>query len=114
MPVREKVMVAMNMLVAAAGKEPAKQAMLKRLRESGATSPAMPGSLDSDDEHSQSALAQMLEAGTLREARPGLSFIDEETAKKEPRPGNGFIALLALLVAISFAALIVAIASTAG
>jgi len=45
MPAREKVMVAMNMLVAAAGKETAKQAMLKRLREAGATSEAMPASI---------------------------------------------------------------------
>jgi hypothetical protein len=107
-------MVAVHMLVAAAGKETAKQAMLKRLREAGATSAAMPASLDADEEHSRAALATMLEAGTLRQARPGLYFIDEEAVKKEPRPGNSFIALLALLIAVSFTASLITIASAAG
>jgi hypothetical protein len=107
-------MIPVTILAATAEKQSAKQRMLKRLREAGAISAAMPASLDAGDEHSKAALAAMLLAGTLREPRPGLYFIDNEAAKKIPRPGSGFVALVAILIIISFTVSLIAIASTAG
>ena len=106
-------MIPVALLATSAEKESAKHSMLKRLSEAGAVSAAMPASLDASDEHSQAALAKLLEAGTLREARPGLYFIADDAAKKIPRPGSSFVLLVALLIALSFTASVIAIASTA-
>ena len=105
-------MVAVHMFTAIAQKETAKQAMLKQLREAGATSPAMPGSVEIDSDDAQSALAELLAAGTVREARNGLYYVDE--TKKAPGPGNGFVALLVILVLFSVIASVIAIAATSG
>ena len=101
------------MLTALAQKETAKQTILKQLREAGATSAPMPGSVDLDGDEAEAALAELIAAGTVHEARPGLYFVDE-AARKKSKPGNGFIALLAILVLVSFAASLIAIASAAG
>jgi hypothetical protein len=106
-------MVAASMITALAQKETAKQSLLKQLRETGATSPQMPGSLEVDGDKSQAALADLLAAGSVREARPGLYYLDE-TKAKEAKPGNGFVALLAILIIISITASLVALAVSAG
>ena len=106
-------MVPVHMLNAIAQKETAKQAILKRLREADATSAAMPGSVEIDGKVAETALADLLASGMVREARTGLYYVDREKAE-EARPGNGFVALLAILIVISFTASLVAIAATAG
>ena len=101
-------MVAVHMFTAIAQKETAKQAILKQLREAGATSPAMPGSVDIGDDNAQAALIELLAADTVREARSGLYYVDE-SAKQLSGPGSGFVALLAILVLASFVASLIAI-----
>jgi hypothetical protein len=101
------------MITAIAQKEAAKQALLKQLREYGATSPQMPRSLDVESDEAQAALAELLASGGIREARPGLFYLDEAKAK-EASPGNSFVALLAILVIISFTASLVALAVSGG
>ena len=106
-------MVAVHLITAVAHKETAKQALLKQLRDNGATSPQMPGSLEVDSDEAQAALAELLASGGIHEARPGLYYLDE-TKAKESRPGNSFVALLAILILISFTASMVALAVSAG
>lgn len=101
------------MITAMAHKEGAKQALLKQLRDLGATSPQMPGSLEVDSDGAQTALAALLASGSIREVRPGLFYLAESKAM-EGRPGAGFIALLAILIVISFTASLVALAIRAG
>ena len=106
-------MVSVHLVTALAQKETAKQSLLNQLREAGATSPQMPGSLEIDDDEEQTALAELMAAGTVKEARPGAYYLGE-TATKTARPGLGFIALLAILIVLSFMASLVAIALTQG
>ena len=106
-------MVPMNVITIAAHKETAKQAILKQLRESGATSPQMPGSIAVETDDSQAALADLLASGAVREARTGLYYLDPSQVK-EASPGHGFVALLAILIMISFIASLVALAARAG
>ena len=101
-------------IAAAARKAAAREAILKRLRENGATNAAMPCSLDPETEDAKAALTGLLQGGTLREPRPNLYFIDDKAAKKTAKPGSRFVALVAILVAVSFAASLIAIASTPG
>src|SRR4029450_1538393 len=105
-------MVPVHMITAVAQKETAKQVIVNRLREAGGTSAAMPASLDLDRDDARAALADLAAAGTVCEARTGLYYIDEETAKKAPRPGNGFVALLAVLVTLSVMASLIAVMTT--
>ena len=105
-------MVAVHLITALAQKETAKQALLKQLQEAGATSPQMPGSLEIDGDEAKAALAELLAAGTVREARPGAYYLGE-TVTKTARPGLGFIALLAILIVLSFMASLVALAMSA-
>ena len=74
-------MVALNLVTTMAHKETAKQALLKQLREAGATSPQMPGSLEVDGEEAQAALAELLAAGTVKEARAGAYYLGEAAVK---------------------------------
>ena len=74
-------MVAVHMITALAQKETAKQTILKQLREAGATSAPMPGSVELDGEEAEAALAELIAAGTVHEARPGLYFVDEAAKK---------------------------------
>ncbi len=104
-------MVAVHLITAAAPAETAKQAILKRLREAEATSPAMPASVGLDSDEAEAALAELVAGGKVREAREGLFYVDD-SKQKAARPGLPFVALLAVLVAISFAASLVAIAAT--
>ena len=106
-------MVAVHLITTLAHKETAKQALLKQLRDAGATSPQMPGSLTIDGDEAQAALAELLAAGTVKEARGGLHYLGEPAAK-ETKSVSGFVALLALLVALSFTASMIALAATAG
>ena len=106
-------MVAVHMITAVAQKDTAKQALLKQLRQFGATSPQMPGSLEVESDEAQTALAELLASGSIHEARPGLYYLDEAKSK-DARPGNGFVALLAILIIISFTASLVALAVSAG
>jgi hypothetical protein len=112
--VRRKEISMVPVIAAAARKAAAREAILKRLRENGATNAAMPRSLDTETEDAKAALTALLQAGTLREPRPNLFFIDEQAAKKTAEPGSGFVALVAILVALSFAASLIALASTLG
>ena len=98
---------------AATQKAAATQAIIKQLREFGATSAQMPGSVEIDSDGAQAALADLLAKGEVREARAGLYYLDE-TKIKETRPGSGFLALLIILVAISFTASLAALAATGG
>ena len=102
-------MVAVHMITAVAQKETAKQTLLKRLRENGATSPQMPGSLEVENDEAQAALAELLASGSIRQARPGLYYLDAAKAK-ESNPGSGFVALLAILISLSFTASLIALA----
>jgi len=106
-------MVPMTTINAVGQKEAAKQAIIKQLREFGATSAQMPGSLSIESDDAEAALAELLAKGELRQARPGFYYLDEAKVK-EARPGNGFVALLAILVSLSFTASLVALALRAG
>lgn len=101
------------MITAIAHKETAKQVLLKQLRDYGANSPQMPGSLEVESDEAQAALADLLASGAIRQARPGLYYLDAAQAK-EARPGSGFVALLAILIVISFIASLVTLAVSAG
>lgn len=104
-------MVPLHLLNAAAQKQTAKHAILKRLREAGATSAVMAGSVEIEGGDAEVALADLIGAGTVREARAGLYFIDDDKAK-QARPGNGFIALLVILILASIMASVIAIAAS--
>ena len=105
-------MVAVTVITATAHKETAKQAIVKRLRDAQASNAAMPASLDIDSGDAQAALADLLAAGKVREARAGLYYLDESEADAA-RPGLPFVILLSILVIASFAASMIAIAVTA-
>ena len=83
------------------------------MREAAATSPLMPGSLNVEGDDAQAALAELLASGGIHERRPGLYYLDESKAKTA-KPGNSFVALLAILIVISFTASLVALAVSAG
>ena len=104
-------MMPIHALNAVAQKETAKQAILKQLREHGSTSATMPGSVDTETDDAQAALAELLAGGDVHEARSGLYFLDQSKAKP-PRAGNGFVALLAILVIVSMTASLVALAAS--
>ena len=106
-------MVAVHLITTLAQKETAKQAILKQLREAGATSPQMPGSVEIDGDEAQAALAELTAAGTVKEARAGAYYLAEAEAK-EANPGIGFVVLLAILIVISFAASLITIAVSRG
>ena len=105
-------MVAVTIITAATEKETATQAILKRLREAGATNAVMPASLEINEQN-RAALDDLLAAGTVREVRSGLYYAEEAT-KKETAAGSGFVALLAILIIISVVASLIALATTAG
>jgi hypothetical protein len=105
-------MVAVHMITALAQKETAKKALLKQLMDAGATSRQMPGSLDLDGDEAQAALSELLASGTVKEARSGAYYLGE-AAVKEGNPGTGLVALLAILIVVSFAASLIALASRA-
>ena len=94
-------------------KQTARQVILKRLREAGATTAQMPGSVDVDSDEAQNALADLLAKGEVREARTGLYYLDE-TKVKEPKPGSGFVVLLILLVIASVMASVIALTAHPG
>ena len=94
-------------------KQTARQTILKRLREIGATSAQMPGSIDVDSDEAQQALADLLAKGEVKEARAGLYYLDESKVK-EPKPGNGFVALLIILVIVSVMASVIALTARPG
>lgn len=107
-------MVPMTTINAAAlQKEAARQGIIKQLREFGATAAQMPGSVEVDSDEAQEALADLLAKGEVREARAGLYYLDE-TKVKEAKPGNGFVALLVLLVIASVMASVIALAARTG
>lgn len=106
-------MVPVTVIAAAAHKETARQGIVKRLREAEATNAAMPASVDTDSEDAETALAELIAGGKVREARAGLYYLDESAAKAA-RPGLPFIALLVTLIALSFAASLVALAVGTG
>ena len=103
-------MVAVHMITAMAQQETAKQAILKQLHEAGATNAAMPASVEIDGDDAQAALAALLAAGTVHEARTGLYYAED--AGKAASPGSGLVALLAILILISIAASVIALAAT--
>ena len=104
-------MVAVHIMTTVAQGESAKHAILKRLREADATSAAMPASIDIATAEAQAALADLLAAGTIREARNGLYYIDE-AGKAAASGGGGFTVLLVILVALSIVASVIALAAT--
>jgi hypothetical protein len=107
-------MVPMTTINAAAmQKEAARQAVIKQLRDYGATSAQMPGSVEVGSDEAQEALADLLAKGEVREARAGLYYLDA-TKVKEAKPGNGFVALLAILIVLSFTASLIVLAVRAG
>jgi len=105
-------MVAVTVITAASHKETAKQAIIKRLREAEANNAAMPASVEIDSDDAKAALDDLLSAGNVREARAGLYYLDE-SASRAASPGMPFVVLLSMLVLGSFAASLIAIASTA-
>lgn len=108
-------MVAVTVITAATTThtETAKQAILKRLHDADATNVAMPASVEIDGEDAKKALADLLAAGKVREARAGLYYLDESAAKAA-QPGLPFVLLLVTLVTASFVASLVALAVRAG
>ena len=106
-------MVAITVITAAAHTETAKQAILKRLHDADATNSAMPASVEIDSDDAEKALADLLAAGKVREARSGLYYLDESAARTA-RPGLPFVVLLSILVTLSFAASLIALAVRAG
>jgi len=94
-------------------KQAARAAIIKQLREAGATSAQMPGSVEVDSDAAQEALAGLLAKGEVREARAGLYYLDQ-TKVKDAKPGNGFVALLIILVIVSVMASIIALAARTG
>ena len=105
-------MVAVHMITALAQKETAKKALLKQLMDAGATSRQMPGSLDLEGDEAQAALSELLASGTVKEARAGAYYLGD-IAVKQPSSGLGFVALLAILIVVSFTASLIALASRA-
>jgi hypothetical protein len=105
-------MVPTSVIHQSAQKEAAKLTIIKRLREVGATDPQMPGSLEIETDEAQEALAALLDSGRVRQARTGLYYLDERTAKIAA-PGNGFAALLTILIVLSFAASAIALTVSA-
>lgn len=101
-------MVPTSVIQQSAQKEAAKLTIIKRLKEVGATDAQMPGSLEIETDEAQEALAALLGSGQVRQARAGLYYLDESKAKSTTS-GNGFAALLAILIVISFAASAIAI-----
>lgn len=106
-------MIPMNVITVAAHKETARQVILERLRDQGATSPAMPASLDLTSDSAESALADLLAKGEVRQARAGLYFLARKNAKAQ-KPEHGFLVLTAILIASSIVASVVALAVHAG
>lgn len=106
-------MVAITVITATAHKETAKQAIVKRLHEAEATNAAMPASVDIDGEDAETALAELLAAGRVREARAGLYYLDDSAAQAA-RPGLPFVILLVALISVSFAASLIVLAVRAG
>lgn len=102
-----------TVIAATAPKETAKQAIVKRLHEAAATNVAMPASVEIDSDDAETALAELIAAGKVREARAGLYYLDESAARAA-RPGLPFVVLLAALVSVSFAASLIALAVSAG
>lgn len=98
---------------AAAQKQAARHKIIRQLREVGATSAQMPGSVDVDSDSAQEALADLLAKGEVREARAGLYYLDESKVK-DAKPGNGFVALLVILVVVSVMASVIALAARPG
>lgn len=106
-------MVAVTVITATDHQETAKQAIVKRLRDADATNAAMPASVEIDSEDAEAALAQLLAAGKVRQARSGLYYLDVSAAKAAG-PGVPFVILLVTLVSLSFAASLIALAINAG
>ncbi|MCL6683432.1 hypothetical protein [Sphingomonas alba] len=98
---------------ASAQKQAARQKIIKQLQGAGATSMQMPGSVEVEADEAQEALADLLAKGEVREARSGLYYLDE-TNVKEAQPGNGFVALLIILIVISVTASVVALTTSGG
>lgn len=105
-------MVAVHLVTAVAHKETAKQAILKRLREAGATSAVMPSSVEVDSDDAQAALADLLATEKVKQARPGLFYLAE--VKDKDTAGSGFLALLIVIVALSLIASVFTLAATLG
>jgi hypothetical protein len=105
-------MVPTSVIHQSAQKEAAKLTIIKRLKEVRATDPQMPGSLEIETDEAQEALAALLGSGQVRQARAGLYYLDESKAQSATS-GNGFVALLAILLVISFAASAIALAVSA-
>jgi hypothetical protein len=105
-------MVAITVITATAHRETTKQAIIKRLRDAEASNAAMPASVEIDSDDAKAALDDLLGAGKVREARAGLYYLDD-SASKAASPGLPFVILLSILVLVSFAASLIAMASTA-
>lgn len=103
-------MVPLTIITATAHKETAKQALIKRLRDSEASNAAMPASVEIDSDEARSALDDLLAAGKVREARAGLYYLDDSAAKAAS-PGLPFVIILALLIIASCVASLIAIAT---
>jgi len=105
-------MVPMTTINAAAvQKQAARQKIIKQLQGAGATSTQMPGSLEVETDEAQEALADLLAKGEVREARAGLFYLDEAKVK-EAQSGNGFVALLVILIVVSVTASVIALAAS--
>ena len=100
-------MIPVHLAAIGASQQAAREKLLAQLREAGATSAAMPASVELDGDEAEQAMSQLLEAGTVREARRGLYFIDE-SKRREGQDGLGFKLLLILLVCVSIMASAVA------
>jgi hypothetical protein len=106
-------MVAVNVITAAAHKETAKQAIIKRLRDAEANNAAMPASVEIDSDDAKTALGDLIASGKVREARTGLYYLGD-SASKAASPGLPFVIILSILILGSFAASMIAIAGTGG
>ena len=105
--------VPIHVIMAGAQQHAAREKLLAQLREAGANSAPLAASLDVEGDEGQSALDELLKAGTVHEARRGLYFIDE-SRKAEQHAGLGFKLLLVLLVAISIVASAATMLAAAG
>ena len=72
----------------------------------------MPGSVEAENDDAKAALAELLAAGYGARSQNRALLSGRKPRPRPHRPGNGFVALLAILVIVSIAASMVALAAT--
>lgn len=99
-------------LIAASHQEEMEQKVEGRLKKAGALSPGSAVALDLKDKE-QELLDQALVSGTVKRTADGRLYLNER-AISDRKEGQGFMALLIILVVASIIASVAALAARAG